>query len=88
MAIPRARVEVDLRGLNNEDLNSSRVAAFQRMPTHRLRRLQMYQPLVGIHKRATRSDAGKQLVTLQAEIESRRRQLMQEVDLDKLISGE
>lgn len=89
MALPRARFEVDLHK-EEAQMGHQRQAALRAMPISRLRRLQSYQALLGVVKPSSRvqpAHTASKLRGLQAELESRRRELMQQVDLDQLVAG-
>lgn len=62
-------------------------AAIRAMPTRVLKRMRSQATLLGVSKRTARPQV-LALSGLQAELEQRRAKLVQEVELDALLSGE
>jgi hypothetical protein len=84
MALPRARIDLDLK----EELSVQRQTALKRLPTGRLRRMQSYQALLAVHRPATRpSNLHSKLRSVQVELETRRNKLARDCDMDRLVAG-
>mmetsp|Transcript_22875 Transcript_22875/g.58324 ORF Transcript_22875/g.58324 Transcript_22875/m.58324 type:complete len:92 (+) Transcript_22875:1937-2212(+) len=85
MALPRARIDLDLK----EELSVQRQNALKSLPTGRLRRMQSYQALLAVHRPATRpSNLHSKLRSVQLELQTRRNSLASEVDIDRLVADD